>query len=101
MTVDRPDPEALLARVKEEAARRTRGRLTIFFGAAAGVGKTHAMLEAARIQRAAGVDEVAGGDQTHTRAGTEAVLAGGGALTARIGDTRGGPLRDIELVALL
>ncbi len=44
----RPDPDQLLARVKAEEARATRGRLRIFFGASAGVGKTYAMLEAAR-----------------------------------------------------
>jgi two-component system sensor histidine kinase KdpD len=47
----RPDPDELLARVKEEESRQTRGKLKIFFGAAAGVGKTYAMLEAAREQR--------------------------------------------------
>jgi hypothetical protein len=45
MTDLRPDPDALLARVQAEAARACRGRLKIFFGAAAGVGKTCAMLE--------------------------------------------------------
>ena len=61
------DPEALLARVKEEEARARRGKLKVFFGAAAGVGKTYAMLEAAREQREDGVDVVVGvvevGDQ--------------------------------------
>ena len=44
----RPDPDALLARVKDDESRARRGRLKIFFGATAGVGKTYAMLEAAR-----------------------------------------------------
>ena len=43
MTQHRPDPEALLARAKEEEARKAQGRLKLFFGAAAGVGKTFAM----------------------------------------------------------
>ncbi|PYM81114.1 MAG: two-component system sensor histidine kinase KdbD, partial [Candidatus Rokuibacteriota bacterium] len=101
MTVDRPDPEALLARVKEEEARRTRGRLKIFFGAAAGVGKTYAMLEAARIQRAAGVAVVAGVVETHTRAETEAFLAGLEVLPPRIVEYRGAPLREFDLDAAL
>ena len=50
----RPDPDALLARVKEEEARSAAGKLKIFFGAAAGVGKTYAMLEAAREQQGRG-----------------------------------------------
>ncbi len=44
----RPDPDQLLAHVAAEEARARRGRLRIFFGASAGVGKTYAMLEAAR-----------------------------------------------------
>ena len=51
----RPDPDELLAHVKAEEARARRGRLRIFFGATAGVGKTYAMLErrAARAKPAA------------------------------------------------
>ena len=76
MSEYRPDPEALLARVKEEEARARRGKLKVFFGAAAGVGKTYAMLEAAREQRADGVDVVVGYIETHGRAETDALLAG-------------------------
>src|SRR5437764_1074845 len=72
----RPDPDTLLARVQEEEARQQRGKLKVFFGAAAGVGKTYAMLEAAREQRADGVDVVAGYVETHGRAETEALLQG-------------------------
>ncbi len=46
----RPDPVELLARVQQDEARAGRGRLKIFFGASAGVGKTCAMLAAARQQ---------------------------------------------------
>ena len=46
--MNRPDPDALLAHVQAEEARAKRGRLRIFFGSSAGVGKTFAMLEAAR-----------------------------------------------------
>src|SRR5207244_5609149 len=73
---DRPDPEALLARVKDEEARQRRGKLKIFFGAAAGVGKTYAMLEAGRDERADGRDVVVGYVETHQRAETDALLAG-------------------------
>jgi two-component system sensor histidine kinase KdpD len=54
MAEDRPDPDQLLERVRTEEARARRGRLRIFFGASAGVGKTYAMLEAARSARASG-----------------------------------------------
>ncbi len=57
-------------------AREGRGRLTVFLGAAAGVGKTFAMLEAARERLVEGVDVVAGRVETHGRAETRALLEG-------------------------
>ena len=48
----RPDPDQLLATVKTEEAKARRGKLRIFFGASAGVGKTYSMLEAAHGMRA-------------------------------------------------
>ena len=72
----RPDPDTLLARVQEEEAHQARGKLKIFFGATAGVGKTYAMLEAAHARRAEGVDVVVGWVDTHHRAETEALLQG-------------------------
>ena len=50
MSEQRPDPDALLRRVKRDEAEAKHGRLKVFFGAAPGVGKTYAMLEAARRQ---------------------------------------------------
>jgi two-component system, OmpR family, sensor histidine kinase KdpD len=72
----RPDPDQLLERVKAEEARERRGRLRIFFGASAGVGKTYAMLEAARGMRAAGTDVVVGYVEPHGRVETERLLEG-------------------------
>ena len=65
----RPDPDALLALVKSEEHEdtRTRGRLKIFFGATAGVGKTYAMLQAAQERRRGGADVVVGLVETHAR----------------------------------
>jgi two-component system sensor histidine kinase KdpD len=97
----RPDPDALLARVKEEEARERRGRLKVFFGAAAGVGKTYAMLEAAREQRADGVDVVVGYVETHRRAETEALLERLEVLPARTSEYRGATLREFDLDAAL
>src|SRR5918996_101549 len=93
----RPDPEALLARVKEEEARARRGKLKLFFGAAAGVGKTYAMLEAAREQRADGVDVVVGYVETHGRAETEALLEGLEVLPRRAVEYRGTTLPEFDL----
>lgn len=72
----RPDPDALLARVQQDEARAQRGRLKIFFGASAGVGKTCAMLSAARQQLEQGIDVVIGVVETHGRAETQAMAAG-------------------------
>ena len=72
----RPDPDQLLAHVQAEEARAKRGRLRIFFGASAGVGKTYAMLEAARGLRSGGTDVVVGYVEPHGRVETERLLEG-------------------------
>jgi len=97
VNADRPDPDALLARVKEEEARQNRGKLKMFFGAAAGVGKTYAMLEAAREQRADSVDVVVGYVETHGRAETDALLSGLEIVPPRLIDYRGTTLREFDL----
>lgn len=77
MTEDtRPDPDALLQQVQHEEAKARRGRLKIFFGASAGVGKTWAMLAAARAAQAQGATLVIGLVETHGRADTEAMARG-------------------------
>jgi len=71
----RPNPDNLLAHVQAEEARQARGKLKIFLGYAAGVGKTFAMLEAAHQRQAEGVDVVVGYVETHSRAETEALVS--------------------------
>jgi two-component system sensor histidine kinase KdpD len=73
---DRSDPDELLADLKRTEARDLRGRLKIFFGASAGVGKTYTMLEAARAAAAAGTEIVVGYVEPHGRAATERLLEG-------------------------
>jgi two-component system sensor histidine kinase KdpD len=97
----RPDPDELLARVKEAETRQGRGKLKIFFGAAAGVGKTYAMLEAAREQRAQGVDVVVGWVETHGRVETEALLGDLEILPRRPVEYRGARLQELDLDAAL
>ncbi len=101
MSERRPDPEELLARARDEEARRARGRLKVFFGAAAGVGKTYAMLEAARARRADGVDVVAGWVETHGRSETAALLDGLERLPPRLAPYRGTNLPEFDLDAAL
>src|SRR5208282_5168524 len=73
---DRPSPDALLAEVQRDEARARRGRLRIFFGASAGVGKTYSMLDAARAARAGGAEIVVGYVEPHGRAETERLIDG-------------------------
>ena len=47
----RPDPDELLQQLRQQEEQRARGRLRIYFGASAGVGKTYAMLSAAQRER--------------------------------------------------
>lgn len=73
---ERRNSDEILAEVQREEARAQRGRLRIFFGASAGVGKTYAMLEAARAARAGGTDIVVGCIEPHGRVETERPLEG-------------------------
>jgi len=74
----RPDPDLLLRRLQheEQNAKRSRGQLKIFVGAAAGVGKTYQMLEEARSLKKDCVDVVIALVETHGRSETEALLEG-------------------------
>ncbi|MBC7991620.1 MAG: hypothetical protein H7Z15_00050 [Rhizobacter sp.] len=98
MTADqRPDPDQLLARLKEEDALAQRGKLKIFFGASAGVGKTYAMLSAARALRQQGSDVVIGVIETHGRAETEALVGGLERLPLKEVSYRDRSLREFDL----
>ena len=101
METKRPNPDELLARVQEQEARSRRGRLKIYFGAAAGVGKTYSMLEAAQTLRAEGVDVVAGYVEPHHRAETEAMLEGLEVIPPRLVEYRGTHLNEFDLDAAL
>ncbi|MGN6529876.1 MAG: two-component system sensor histidine kinase KdpD [Burkholderiaceae bacterium] len=101
MTDSRPDPDALLAQLKAEEAQARRGRLKIFFGATAGVGKTYAMLSAARAQRAQDVDVVVGVVETHGRQETQSLLGGLEVVPLRDVSYRGHALKEFDLDAVL
>jgi len=93
----RPDPDALLRRVKAEETRRTRARLKVFFGFAPGVGKTYKMLESAHQLRAEGMDVVVGTVDTHGRRETAALLEGLEVLPRRKVTYRGTELAELDL----
>jgi two-component system, OmpR family, sensor histidine kinase KdpD len=97
----RPDPDHLLAQVHAAQLRASRGRLTIFFGANAGVGKSYAMLEAAQRHRREGRDVVVGYVELHGRAETERLLAGLEQLPPLIVEVGSGERREFDLDAAL
>lgn len=101
MTNDRPDPDALLARVQADEARRARGKLKIFFGMAPGVGKTYAMLEAARKAVAEHVDVVIGYVEPHARPETHALVLGLDLMPRRRVSHRGRTTEEFDLEAAL
>jgi two-component system sensor histidine kinase KdpD len=72
----RPNPDELLARINEEVKKEVKGKLKIFFGYAAGVGKTYAMLQEARKRKEEGSDVIVALAETHGRRETEALLEG-------------------------
>lgn len=93
----RPDPDALLALAEKDR----RGKLTIFLGAAPGVGKTYAMLQRARRLRAAGTDIIVGLVETHGRSETASLLDGLDILPRREIEYRGRILHEFDLDAAL
>ena len=97
----RPDPDQLLAHVEAEEARARRGRLRIFFGSSAGVGKTYAMLEAAQTMRHSGTDVVVGYVEPHGRIETERLLDGLERLPALGVHYRGIVRQELDLDAAL
>ncbi|MBO9355462.1 DUF4118 domain-containing protein [Bordetella petrii] len=93
----RPDPDELLKVVTEEAVRNSRGKLKIFFGACAGVGKTYAMLQAAAQRQAEGISVGVGIVETHERVETRRLLKGLPALPLKRVSYRGRELDEFDL----
>src|SRR5262249_56550093 len=85
----------------EAASREERSRLKVFVGAAPGVGKTYAMLQAARERVREGVDVVVGVVETHGRPETEARLEGLAVIRSQVVSYRGHTLHEMDLDAIL
>ena len=101
MSETRPDPEALLSRLKEEELKSGKGRLKIFFGAVAGVGKTYSMLDAAQKLKAQHVDVIIGYVETHGRKETEELVVGLEKLPEKIIEYKGTQLKEFDIDAAL
>jgi two-component system sensor histidine kinase KdpD len=97
----RPDPDALLAQVKEQERRASRGKLRIYFGSSAGVGKTYAMLNAGRKAQAEGRRVLVGIVETHGRGETAALVEGLEVLPRKEIDYRGRILTEFDIDAAL
>src|SRR6478609_7936896 len=97
----RPHPDDLLAQMRAQEAQARRGKLRIYFGANAGVGKTWAMLSSAQREHQAGRDVVIGVVETHGRADTAALLAGLERMPPRAMPYRGRILQEFDLDAAL
>ncbi|QDT57127.1 Sensor protein KdpD [Caulifigura coniformis] len=97
--IERPVPDALLSPVHSAAAGLRRGSLKVFFGYAAGIGKTYSMLEAAKKEVAAGRDVVIGYVEPHARPDTQAMTAGFESLPVKEIEYRGVTLREFDVDA--
>lgn len=94
---ERPDPDALLKDLDDAARQAVRGKLRVYFGSSAGVGKTYAMLVAARAQAAQGARVLAGIVETHGRRETAALLEGVVTLPLKDVVYRGHTLKEFDL----
>lgn len=97
----RPDPGRLLNQIESDEQREQRGKLKVFLGYAAGVGKTYAMLDAAHAAQKAGTDVVVGYVEPHTRPDTLALIEGLESLPPREIEYKGIVLREFDLDAAL
>ena len=101
MTDKRPDPDALLASVKESESKRDQGFLKVYLGMSAGVGKTYSMLSDALGERKRGVDIVAGYVEPHGRKETEELAYQLEILPNRTLSYRGIELQEFDLDSAL
>lgn len=97
----RPSPDVLRAQIQTDEGSYPAGRLKVFFGAAAGVGKTYRMLQAAHARKAQGIDVVIGYVEPRGRKDTEALLDGLEQLSYRVVDDGGTHLYEFDLDAAL
>ena len=98
---DRPNPDAILAQMKREEKESARGKLKVFFGMSPGVGKTYAMLQAAREAHKDGREVVIGIAETHGRAETKALLEGLPIVPRAQLEYRGTKFSEMDLEAIL
>lgn len=97
----RPNPDELLKQVEAEERKLARGKLKVFLGYSAGVGKTYTMLEEAQSQKEKGTDVVVACVESHGRKETEELLAGLESVPLKAIEYRGINVREMDLDAVL
>ena len=97
----RPDPDALLACVQKEELQKQRGKLKIFLGYIAGVGKTYEMLKSAHLKKDEGIDVRIGYVEPHKRRETEELMEGLPVIPVQQIDYHGVKLPEMDLDAIL
>jgi len=97
----RPDPDTLLAHIQSEERQRTRGKLKIFLGYIAGVGKTYEMLQAAHLRKRDGIDVRIGYVETHGRIETEALVEGLEIIPRKLIDYQNVKIPEMDLDRIL
>src|SRR5512138_2095683 len=97
----RRDPEAFLRTLRRAEERERRGKLKIFFGMCAGVGKTYEMLQAAHEARKKGHNVAIGVVETHGRRETEALVSDLPLIPRKRVDYRGALLEEMDIDAIL
>ncbi len=97
----RPDPDALLSILKKEEEKEKKGKLKIFFGMCAGVGKTYDMLKDGHAAKSKGIDIVIGYIETHKRPETEALLEGLSIIPRKTIQYKGTTLEEMDLDAII
>jgi len=98
---DRPDPDELLAAMSHEEDKTKRGKLKIFFGMCAGVGKTYSMLKSARIEKDKGMDIAIGYIETHGRKETEELITGFEIITRKCIEYKSASVEEMDLDAII
>ena len=98
---NRPDPDELLATLFNNERKEQLGKLKIFFGMCAGVGKTYSMLKAAKEDLAKGKDVVIGYVETHGRLETEKLVDGFELIPRKLMDYRSVQHLEMDLDAIL
>jgi two-component system sensor histidine kinase KdpD len=98
---DRPDPDKLLEKILKAEEIKQKGRLKIFFGMCAGVGKTYSMLLAAHKNKKEGLDVIVGYIETHGRVETEQLMEGLELVSRKRTTYKGIVLEEMDLDAIL